>query len=175
MQQVNSPALRALVGPAGDLWRDEASRLQRVVELRAVHEAAQQRGAGQAERDHAQRLADAFSEDVRAGLQALGWGLAAVPQYPIVIKIGGTQAHGLALPPREIRISETLLAQVGRGVNADSLMRTWVQELVHGRHVIPDNYWLELDHFTGYEEGLAEGVARLSVIKEAGMHPHLIA
>lgn len=106
-------------------------------------------------------------------MQISGWDHADLERHPIRLQVKRIPANGITFPPRDVEISERLLASIGTGSSADSVVRTWVQELVHVRAVIPDDYWLETHHFTGYEEGLAEGVARLLVIQDAGMHPLL--
>lgn len=53
----------------------------------------------------------------------------------------------------------------------DTSFRTWVHESIHARQPYGENYSAEYARFSGLEEGLAEGVARLIVREKAGMNP----
>ncbi len=55
---------------------------------------------------------------------------------------------------------------------ADSLLKTWLHESVHGRQPYAPGFAEEWRHYRGFEEGLAEGLARI-VANELGLQPVL--
>jgi hypothetical protein len=53
----------------------------------------------------------------------------------------------------------------------DSTIRTWVHESIHGRRSYADDHLAEYRTWSGYEEGLAEGLARIVTRGRAGLDP----
>lgn len=51
------------------------------------------------------------------------------------------------------------------------MLKTWVHESIHARQLYVPGHTREYSQFSGYEEGLAEGLARLIVQGKAGMVP----
>lgn len=61
------------------------------------------------------------------------------------------------------------LLHEGRG--PDTTFRTWVHESIHARRAFQPQYRSEYVLWRGYEEGLAEGLARLVLRDKAGLDP----
>jgi len=106
---------------------------------------------------------------VVAGLRALG-----LPRGPIrrLLVEGGPGPYGRKDPDCTLllfgdRIRELLREPRG----PDTTFRTWVHESLHGRHPRLASYRREYAQWPGYEEGLAEGLARLVVRDRAGLDP----
>lgn len=55
--------------------------------------------------------------------------------------------------------------------NPDTTFRSWVQESVHLRQPFAETWLSEYRRYSGYEEGLAEGVALLVTCSKAGLSP----
>ena len=60
---------------------------------------------------------------------------------------------------------------LGMPRGADTAFRTWTHESIHGRQPYANDYSHEYDRWPGYEEGLAEALARLVVREIAGLDP----
>jgi hypothetical protein len=54
---------------------------------------------------------------------------------------------------------------------SDSTIRTWIHESIHGRRSYADDHLAEYRMWSGYEEGLAEGLARFVTRDRGGLDP----
>lgn len=124
-------------------------------------------GAGSV--DAVRRVDDA----VVVGLQALGF-----PRGPVrrVLIEGGLGPYGRKEPDCTLVLygdqMRTLIADP-RG--SDSTFRTWVHESIHARQPYVQGYEREYLPNRGYEEGLAEGLARWVVRDMARMAPRQVS
>jgi len=55
----------------------------------------------------------------------------------------------------------------------DSLIRTWFHESIHARRPYAPSFGAEWKQVRGFEEGLAEGLTRLTVVERLGLTPVL--
>ena len=83
------------------------------------------------------------------------------------VSYGGRKAPDcrLEIGLREIR----RIAGFDRG--SDTVLRTWVHESIHGRQPYASSHIVEFRSWRGYEEGLAEGLARIVARDLAGLDP----
>lgn len=156
-----SPELRALPDDARRLWND-ASERRRAIE--AIVEAADSGGPDLTAA--VQRVDSAIA----AGLQAVG--LARGPVQGIVIEAGvigpyGRKDRDCSLVLFGDRMKQLLAHSRG----PDTTFKTWVHESIHARQPYPPGHEREYRPHPGYEEGMAEGLARSVVRGRAGLEP----
>ena len=142
-------------------WRDPGERMRYVTAI-----AAALRRGDPAALDAAVRQLD---DAVTAGLALLG-----LPRSPLTTLTLRGQSGGTWLarkdPSCELQFDQQVLYQaVIRMGTIDDLVRTWVHESMHGRRPFAAGHQTEASHWRGYEEGLAEGLARIVTRDIAGM------
>jgi hypothetical protein len=149
-----APPLRLLSGDALRIWADTAERARA---LQAILDAVEGRGDLHA----ALRRVDSA---VESGLAALGLRRGAVPA--VLLEAGQPAWAGLTDADATIHLAGTSLrALVSRGA-PDEFFRTWVHESLHARGprlVVAETA------VPGYEEGMAEGLARRVLLKHASV------
>lgn len=151
-------------GPSGDFWTDREVRRSA---LRDLRDALRFGGA-----DDVQSAADAIDGHIVAALESLGFPRG--PARPSVERQGsvGNRA-GVKRPNCLLLIEAHYVEQHADALgNPDSVVRTWVHESIHARLEFAasamDHEWFA---WKGYEEGLAEGLARLITRDIAGLSP----
>lgn len=153
--------LQALTGGALRFWSDPAHR-ERV--LRDILDA---RG-----RQARARALQAVDDAVSQGMAAFGFPRAPIRSLAIVIPSAPGFA-GRKYSTCDLQIAAPMMRrEFGPGGAPDAIVETWVHESVHGRHF----HWGTNSHtegaFSGFEEGLAEGITRL-VSRQARFVPGL--
>jgi hypothetical protein len=143
------------------LWTDAAER------TRAIQEILDADAAG----DGA-RLNSAFARIDAAVTEALR--LLDLPRGRIgqLIPSASQSIAGRKIPECDLEIGmPTMRAISGSDRGSDTTFRTWVHESIHARHPYADGHLSEYRVWIGYEEGLAEGLARIVVRGRAGLDP----
>jgi hypothetical protein len=147
-----APALRRLTGASLDLWGDANERHRAVAALVAAWDRGEPAGLAQA--------VDRIDGAVLAGLAAIGLGRQ--PASRIEVDSYGLRFRGRVTPGGSLQIDiERVRQQLAAGGSADRVFHTWVHESVHARAPSTAGRAQEYRHWPGYEEGLAEGLARL--------------
>lgn len=143
--------LQQLQGHALHFWGDAAVREQA---LRSILDAFINGDQGRM-----QTALHVVDDAVVAGMQALGF-----PRGPVNgIRLRRIGALGLKRPTCELEIDALDLRRALTSAHSpDEVIETWIHESAHAR-VTPwaANYRTEADTWRGYEEGLAEGCAKL--------------
>jgi hypothetical protein len=153
--------LQGLSASSRRIWEDPAER-RRIVGAILVADPA----------GDIERLSAAMGEVDAAVTEALN--LLGLPRGPIRRLTPAWVHHfaGRKTPDCDLQISLTSMRSIAaleRG--PDSILRTWVHESIHGRQPYADTHLTEYRTWSGYEEGLAEGLARLVVRGHAGLDP----
>ena len=122
--------------------------------------------------DSPDRMGSALSQIDTAVTDALN--LLGLPRGPVDGPIAtATSAYaGIKRPACTLEISTTVMRAnltIARG--SDTTLRTWVHESIHGRRPYADGHLAEYRPWSGYEEGLADGLARIIVRGRAGLDP----
>jgi hypothetical protein len=118
------------------------------------------------------RALRAVDDAITSGMAALGFPRAPVRSLSLVLpRLPGQM--GIKLATCDLQIGRPSLQNaLGPGGFPDEVVETWVHESVHGR-LFPWSRDLSRERlFRGFEEGLAEGIARL-VSRQAGFIPGL--
>lgn len=150
--------LRALPDAVGRFWTDAEARLQA---LQSLVQALDQD-------EHA--LADAVrrvDDAVVAGLQALG-----LPRGPVrAVQIERAPQPWAGRKARDctVHLTERSLRDHLTRDRPDEIVRTWVHESLHARRLYAPGHASEYRTTPGYEEGLAEGLARYALQDRAGI------
>jgi hypothetical protein len=154
------PDLRHLSGDALCLWGDENERRQALSDVLA---------AWQGTRSAALlRAAHRIDAAVVAGLAALGLPRAAA--VPIEVDAFGRRWMGRFTPEGVIRIdAEQIARHLAAGGHPDRVFHTWVHESLHARQWPGPGRGAEYVNWPGFEEGLAEGLARVATVAAARM------
>jgi hypothetical protein len=152
--------LRLLQGDALRLWSDADER------RRAIQDLVDLLGSDDV------RARSAVDRIDRAVAEALH--LLALPRAPIrqVEIVAGPGPLGQKWPDCTLQLNGDrmrALLTVPRG--PDTTFRTWVHESIHGRQPFTAPYRTEYAQTPGYEEGLAEGLARFVVREQGGLDP----
>jgi hypothetical protein len=156
-------------------------------ELLGLHEEARRLWTDVAERRRAmQAIAEAMAGDVAAleravqrvdtavvdGLRALGLPRGPVRQVSLDASLDVIAPSGKKQPDCMLVINGNLLeALLSDRRGPDTTFRTWVHESIHARQPFGIGHESEYRRRRGYEEGLAEGLARLVARAKAGMNP----
>ena len=115
----------------------------------------------------AARVIDASVAD---GLRAVGF-----DRGPVNLQLAAQSPgeHGVKTHECILRISVNYIREMlGPDGKPDSVFRTWVHESIHARAPFPASFYEdEWRRWRGYEEGLAEGLARLIVRNWGRMEP----
>lgn len=155
-------ALQALRGESRDLWCSADVRraaLENIAGLWTMGETME-----------ALEAARAVDTSVADGLRALGFS-----RGPVVVQIAAQSRgeHGVKTHTCVLVISVNyLIGMLRSGGKPDSVFRTWVHESIHARIPFPASFYEdEWKRWKGYEEGLAEGLARLITRNWARMDP----
>jgi hypothetical protein len=154
-----APELRTLTGDALDLWGVAPRRREALLAILTAWEAGSpELGARVARVDAA----------IEAGLRAVG-----LPRGP-VRAVQVVEARGPWLgrkdPDCTLLIAGDAMRQVIlRQAQPDATFRTWVHESLHARLPYAAGAGTEYRAAPGYEEGVAEGLARLVVHAGAGV------
>jgi hypothetical protein len=156
-----APELLSLPESARLLWGDPQDRKE------AVEALLPQGGADSIDRVlHAlQRIDDA----VVAGLRALG-----LPRGPVAatrIESLGHNWLGRKADSCELLFDDLVLRALPEQERADRTFKTWIHESIHARARARVGVGIERRSWRGFEEGLAEGLARLVLHEKAGMPP----
>lgn len=156
-----SDDLRGLSESSRRIWADPAER------SRIIGEILDAEAAGDPDRLRA-RMAQIDAAIIEA-LALLG-----LPRGPIGQLIPAWVHHFAGRKSAECDLQISLpvmrsIASLDRG--PDSLLRTWVHESLHGRQPYSDHHLAEYRTWSGYEEGMAEGLARIVVRGHAGLDP----
>lgn len=105
-----------------------------------------------------------------AGLSALGLPRGLLRELRIEVSLSGWFAR--KDPSCDLLLAgDRLQATVRQSGRPDTMFRTWVHESLHARQPYSPQARIEYRSWSGYEEGLAEGLARLVTIEKAGMTP----
>ncbi len=114
--------------------------------------------------------ASAVDATIAAGLRALGF-----ERGPVTVRLAAQSGaeHGAKTHTCDLIVAvRYLISMLRPGGKADSVFRTWVHESVHARAPFPASFYEdEWRQWKGYEEGLAEGLARLITRDKARMDP----
>lgn len=157
------PELQHLRGDALALWGDAVARRHAFEDLLDAWEAGSIRLATAVER---------IDAAVVQGLEALG-----LPRDTLLdpVSIVGTSPYepaGQKFADCRLHLSGTHMDRMVRTLGLpDDSARTWVHESLHARLAYAEDAAREHRPFKGYEEGMAEGLARLIVQEKAGMRP----
>lgn len=118
------------------------------------------------------RALQAVDDAVTSGMAALGFQRAPVRSLSLVVPSRPDTA-GQKYSSCDLQISRTAMRrELGPGGAPDGPVETWIHESVHGRR-FPWGTNLHAESMSlGFEEGLAEGVARL-MSRQAGFVPGL--
>jgi hypothetical protein len=156
-----SDDLQVLSVSSRRIWEDPVER------LRIVDEILDADVVGDLERlmSGLDRIDSAITE----ALNLLG-----LPRGPInnLEPVRDRRYAGRKLPSCTLQINVDVMRRMSafeRG--PDTTFRTWVHESIHGRHSFADSHQQEYSSWSGYEEGLAEALARLVVRGHAGLDP----
>jgi hypothetical protein len=98
---------------------------------------------------------------------------AGLPRGPIngpVTDHQGRGWFGRKLPDCTLIIDTVSFLLSPEADRADSLLKTWIHESIHARNPYAPGFHREWHRACGYEEGLAEGLARL-IADELGLRP----
>lgn len=149
--------IRSLAGDAGVLWND---REERVLALKELLDA----GLGA---DVVQRAAAVARVDdaVMEGLKALGMERGPVRSVDVEFL---WEARGEKHPNCDLRIDLNFLHDALAIDAPDAVWKTWAHESIHARQAFAVDYLDEFERFNGYEDGLAEVLAR-QVAARAGL------
>lgn len=155
------PALQQLTADALRFWGEPSVRADM---LRAILAASDS-----AARTRALRAVD---DAVTSGMAALGFPRAPVRLLSLVLpRFPGQMGIKLATCDLQIGLP-SLRNALSPGGFPDEVVETWIHESVHGR-LSPWSRDLSMERpFRGFEEGLAEGIARM-VSHQAGLVPGL--
>lgn len=122
------------------------------------------------DRAEALEAARAVDASVADGLRALGFS-----RGPVMVQLAAQSRgeHGVKTHTCVLVISVNyLIGMLGSSGKPDSVFRTWVHESIHARIPFPMSFYEdEWRRWKGYEEGLAEGLARLVTRNWARMDP----
>lgn len=155
-----APALQRLRGGYRRFWGDRTAR-QRALD--AILDAYQRGDAG--------RLASAVKrvdDAIVAGLEALG--LPRGPIAGIAVEQIGRGWLGQKEPGCLLRFDADVLATALRVQHlADDVVRTWVHESIHGRQPFAVDDYAAHQRTRGYEESVAEGLARVVTREKAAL------
>jgi hypothetical protein len=155
-------ALRHLGGDAGRLWRDPLARRQALVDLLTAW----------AERDDGavERAVGRIDAAIVAGLQAVGLPRGSIDG--ITLDVFGRGWRGRKLATCMLLLDAFLIDRCVRAYGApDDVFRTWLHESIHARQPFAPSFRAESRLAAGYEEGLAEGLARRIIRAQPGMQP----
>lgn len=156
-------SLQKLSPAARRLWGDSRARQQAFEEIRAAHRAG--------DLNRLKAAVEAVDAAVVEGIDALGLPRGPVTNVRVEANLG---ANGYKNPLCQLRVAlEYIERSLLQDQNPDSPFRTWVHESMHARQPFPPSAMHEYTPWTGYEEGMVEGLARLIVKKKAGMLPKL--
>jgi hypothetical protein len=153
--------LRGLSAAARQIWEDPAHRRRIILEILDAEMAGD-----------VVRLSQGLSEIDAAVTEALT--LLGLPRGPVngPFAVRTSAYAGIKRPECTLEISITsarAIVDLERG--SDSMLRTWVHESIHGRRAYADDHLAEYRAWKGYEEGLAEGLARIVTRGRAGLDP----
>jgi hypothetical protein len=116
------------------------------------------------------RTIERVDRAVVEGLEVIG--LPRGPVREVRIEDARIGLAGRKEPDCSIALAGDGLRHVVRNRNRpDTAFRTWVHESLHARQPYAVGAWSEYRRFEGYEEGLAEGLARVICREKAGMNP----
>ena len=155
-----SPHLAALDDRSRSLWADEVA-LRRSIEDIVV-------GYDLRRGDLDQRIA-VVDTAVREALAAVG-----LPrgQVDAILVRRGVRANGAKLPNCTLEVSlDYLRAMIGTYHDPASALKTWVHESMHARRPFSDDWHAEWTPFPGYEEGMADGLARTMFALHSPLRP----
>lgn len=154
------PALQVLQDDARAIWGDAHVRYDALAAIVTAWE-----------RDDGIALREALiwvDDAVVAGLRVLG--LPRGPVRRLRFEITGRGWRGRKLPDCDLVFDAGAVQQAIRRLRLpDDGFRTWVHESIHARQLLAPRYQAESRLALGYEEGLAEGLARLVAHHRAGM------
>lgn len=155
-----APSLRRLEGDALPLWGDSDVRRLALADLLTCWERSDEAALAEAIRR--------IDEAVTAGLRLLE-----LPRGPILgcrLDAVGRGWQGRKLPMCELVLDALAVQQSIRRLGIpDDVFRIWVHESIHARRPFTSAYATERVLAAGYEEGLAEGLARAPTRAGAGM------
>jgi hypothetical protein len=155
------PALARIDEPARSFWLDATARRSAIETLYGHWY------FGRA--DDAAAEAAAVDHAVVTGMRALGFG-----REPVTVEVVSQSRgeHGAKTPHCVLRLSGRYIRDMAIDRRSpDTIVRTWVHESIHARLPFDATFFDEWERWKGYEEGLAEGLARLATRRKAGMRP----
>lgn len=154
-----APELRGLPADARAIWGDPDARRGA---LEAILDAGERRDPG------LDALIRRVDDAVVQGLAALGFPRGEF--RAVELDIFGRNWAGRKRPDCTLLLDAGALGQLRQVMGiADAIFKTWVHESLHARAPYSDRAPAEYGTWRGYEEGLAEGLARLIVNGKAGM------
>jgi hypothetical protein len=156
--------LGALDEHALRLWGDPATRSDMIAEIIALELDPSRVWPGE---QRAKGAVAEVDEAVVAGLRALS--LLRGPVREVRLESIGRGWLGRKEPECILRFDELVLRALPVQERADRVFKTWVHESIHARALPVVGAAAERRDLRGYEEGLAEGLARLIVHDKAGI------
>ncbi|MGH2354537.1 MAG: hypothetical protein ACRDI2_25505 [Chloroflexota bacterium] len=157
-----APELRRLWGDALTLWADAAERAGALAAMLAAWDSTNDAAL----RQRVRRVDDA----VRAGLAALD--LPRDPAADVRLVSRGRTWIGRVEPDGTILIEvERVRYCLGLGM-VDRIFHAWVHESIHARRLASSGRSAESAAWAGYEEGMAEGLARIVTDTKAHLAVH---